>query len=313
MTYTPRIIMKISFLVAGLLFVFSKVRIHALIGVISEVYLPLFGLVFLFFLFNLLVSGSKWWMIMTHAGVHLSRLKAIYYYCHGYVYNFILPTSVGGDIIKAHSLKKEVPVSFRKIYFTTLVDRFTGLIALCILVLISFLIMDWKKTTLVLLSSGLVGFGALFCVTLILFFLHRIKFSLVSHLHLVQHVQKFYQDILDTQLVQPLFQVKLISVALLFHIIGIYAHFLLFQSLHIQVTLSEVFMMLSVMRIAEALPISFGGFGIRETVLILFTRVLPRISPSEVVAYALLAYILPLMFVSLFLIGKIATAFVRKR
>jgi len=53
-----------------------------------------------------LVSAFKWHVLATARGLSASRSKLTVLYMVGYFFNNILPTSVGGDVVRAYELGK---------------------------------------------------------------------------------------------------------------------------------------------------------------------------------------------------------------
>ena len=87
------------------------------------------------FLVNL-SSAVKWWMLANAGGLKIGLLRTWAYYMVGMFYNLIMPTSVGGDVVRAYELGKysqNQAMSLASVF----VERYTGVVVLLLLSLIA--------------------------------------------------------------------------------------------------------------------------------------------------------------------------------
>lgn len=90
--------------------------------------------------FSLLAIGSvRWGMLLTARGVKLSGLSYFMYYMVGMFFNNFLPSTVGGDVVKAYYLSRatgKTAIAF----ISVLLDRLMGMGGLCVVAVASCLI-----------------------------------------------------------------------------------------------------------------------------------------------------------------------------
>ncbi len=83
-------------------------------------------------LLGLLAAGSlRWGMLLGAQGIHLSRISVFMYYMIGMFLNNFLPSTVGGDFVKAYYLSKATGKTAGS-FISVLVDRLMGMGGLCV-------------------------------------------------------------------------------------------------------------------------------------------------------------------------------------
>jgi len=86
--------------------------------------------------------------------------------------------------------------------------------------------------------------------------------------------------------------------------LGMFAHFMLFRAVNAPVTLFIVYFLIAASRLIDALPISFGGVGVRESFLVVAGAYF-GLNANMIITYSLLSYSLPITIIILFLIVSI--------
>ncbi|MFH1038477.1 MAG: lysylphosphatidylglycerol synthase transmembrane domain-containing protein [PVC group bacterium] len=83
-------------------------------------------------LLGLLGAGSfRWGMLLTAQGVRLSHLSVFMYYMMGMFFNNFLPSTVGGDFVKAYYLSRATGKTAGS-FISVLIDRLMGMGGLCV-------------------------------------------------------------------------------------------------------------------------------------------------------------------------------------
>ena len=81
-------------------------------------------------------SAVKWWMLARDGGLKVGLGRTWAYYMVGMFYNLILPTSVGGDVVRAYEMgkyTKNQPMALASVF----VERYSGVLVLLLLSLIA--------------------------------------------------------------------------------------------------------------------------------------------------------------------------------
>lgn len=82
------------------------------------------------------VSAWKWGWLLRAVGIDLSFARLFYLYIVGRFFNNVLPTSVGGDVVRAAALARSTGRHAEAVT-SVFLERYTGLTALVLLTLIS--------------------------------------------------------------------------------------------------------------------------------------------------------------------------------
>lgn len=85
------------------------------------------------FMFSKMLSSIRLNVYFRNIGIYLSEWKNIRLYWLGMFYNLFLPGSISGDAYKVVRLTKDYNVAYKKTTAAVLLDRFSGLLALGIL------------------------------------------------------------------------------------------------------------------------------------------------------------------------------------
>ena len=71
-------------------------------------------------------SAWKWQIILNAQKINVSVMKCFWLYVVGYFFNTVLPTNVGGDVVRAYALGKSTDKRAQA-FSSVFVERFTGL------------------------------------------------------------------------------------------------------------------------------------------------------------------------------------------
>jgi uncharacterized protein (TIRG00374 family) len=213
------------------------------------------------------VSALKWHVLATARGLCASRSKLTVLYMVGYFFNNILPTSVGGDVVRAYELGK-TDGQQAEAMASVFMERFTGLTALilfavCTLIMEPRILGDLKLT----LALGMVCAAYLSVIVLVFqraalrFLQARLPFSPVQHI--LRKMQKLQEAILLYQ-----YERRALWVSMLysggFYVITVFIVYVGCLTFAYVPALSDLFLVVPIMHILFMLPISLGGIGLQE-------------------------------------------------
>jgi len=135
----PAFWLKAAVSVLLLAYVFSKVGWKPVWDELSRVHTGYLALYILLGLVGTLVSSLKWHVLCQPLGLRTSHGRLFALYLIGYFFNHILPTSVGGDVVRAYQLGR-AENRLAAATATVFMERFTGLVVLNVLALLAVLI-----------------------------------------------------------------------------------------------------------------------------------------------------------------------------
>lgn len=155
---TLKNLLKLAFAAALLYFLFRSdaIDLQQIRRALSPQYFPW---IFLFFSGALFLTGERFRVLLQTQGVHLSVWSSTKLFLIGLFFNFALPGGLGGDVVKAYYLKKDLGKHSRTSPYTVIFDRFIGL-----------MVMMLMATTALLLQYDMIFSNPrLFVVTIFIF------------------------------------------------------------------------------------------------------------------------------------------------
>lgn len=256
---------------------------------ISNISLPYVALLLAIAFFMIAISCFKWQIFLRARNLNVSLTRLILLYLVGYFFNNFLPSNVGGDVARSFILGKEIqnnPDSFGSVFL----ERFTGLLGLLVLAIFAFFLnirVINKPEIGIFLLFFLIAFIAIALVlfteysqkllagTLDLTLLKPIKNKAVKFLKVIYYFRN-----------QPVVLSKAMIISFLFHIMTVINTLVVCLSLGIHVAIFDLAVVVPIILIVSAIPISVNGIGVWEGSFIYFFSVV-GITPSAALSIAL--------------------------
>jgi len=225
------------------------------------------------------IAGLRWDLLLKVQGIHLRKLRLWTLLLIGVFFNFFIPGGTGGDVVKIFYLVKEAPGKGAAAVLSVLVDRIIGLFAL-ILMTAAFIAMRWHWltatettarcvwTALAILAVAILGIGFSFVVTGF-GLVHRLpaRFPARDKLAEVALAYSLYGRAWKSSLLALATSV----VAHLGYIYTFYCAARAFGAPTIPIpTFPQLCFIMPLINTITALPISFGGLGVREELFQIF-------------------------------------------
>lgn len=181
---------KIFISIALLYFVFQKIPFREVTVLWTKTNVFYLGMAAILFLASQIISTKRLELYFKANDFNLSFRSNLELYFLGMFYNFFIPGGIGGDAYKVYLLHKNFGWSAKKITSSLFNDRLSGLLAICVLILIfSFNLLEAKFFP-ILFVLLLVGFFFTYFLTKKLFSNYTtVFFKAFSYSFLVQILQ----------------------------------------------------------------------------------------------------------------------------
>jgi len=122
------------------------------------------------FAFSKFLASFRLNIYFKNIGIYLSQKTNLKLYWLGMFYNLFLPGAISGDAYKVVLLTRKYNVSYKKITAAVLLDRFSGLLALgLILSVYGVIVLDKQLYDIILISGSVLSVAALYAVARYLF------------------------------------------------------------------------------------------------------------------------------------------------
>jgi uncharacterized protein (TIRG00374 family) len=227
-----------------------------------NLYLLLIAFVALFI--QVVLSAFKWKYILTAERVFVPYKFLLKSYLIGNFFSLFLPTSFGGDIYRVYSLGKFNPDSFQNAS-SVLFDRITGLFALVTISILSYV--TFFKS---FISSNF----------LLVYILATLVFWIISSDGIIEILSKYKFKIIDfiTKICSSFNKyrkdksilLKSLAISFFFQSNIVLINKLYCVALGIDMDIRYLFMVIPLIYLTEAIPISINGLGVRDSAFVFF-------------------------------------------
>jgi uncharacterized membrane protein YbhN (UPF0104 family) len=212
------------------------------------------------YVFAQVVSALRWQMLARPMGFHESLGRFTSYYFIGMYFNLLLPTSVGGDVIRAWCLDGKTGRRLAA-FSSVLIDRFSGLLILVALANVAVAACPLELPLPVVASVYGLGGGAVIGIVL-LPWLARWTSRFYHARRLAEGVRFYFANR------RLLFATAGLSVVV--QVAGVFLVWLLGQAIGVSVPALYYAIFVPMVSLLTLLPVSLNGMGIREWSTVLF-------------------------------------------
>lgn len=235
-----KLLLKIGVTIACLGYVFSTINLEEVIGTLRKADWGWLLAAFLIYTLSKLIASGRLNIYFKNIGLSLPYWQNVKLYWLGMFYNLFLPGAITGDAYKVMLLSKKFSVPYKKTTAAILLDRFSGLLSLGLIVAIySFFVVKERWISILLIAGAMAALPFLYFI-----------------------IKRFFSSFLQSYWLTFLLGV-LVQLSVL-----ICVYFILF-ALNIQAYVSSYIFIFLIAAIASVLPISVGGgLGVREFVII---------------------------------------------
>ena len=242
------------------------------------------------------VSAVRWHQVLTALGVHSRWRHLFHHYLAGQFVSNVLPTTIGGDVLRVSRLSRETghgPTTFASV----VLERLSGWVVLPILTFTGLLLnpglRDLGRASTIAAGVGLVTLVALIAV-LALVGDRRVLGRFASS----EGWQRFAGAVhlgITTLREHPKSAMAVLGVGIGYQLVLVVAALCAAQALHINgVGITSLLVFMPAVLILQVLPIGISGLGIREAAFVLFLQPL-GVPPEQAIALGLLLYLLNLV------------------
>ena len=262
-----------------------------------------FFLALIFHFIAFYIMSLRWWLILRDVGKRLDYRSIFGVYYFGLFCNNFLPTSMGGDVVRIATLRAK-GVNAAPLIFATITDRVIGLVSILLMGIIGINfstslheILDSHIVVLInILSVSIISLGVLTLNThirehFIEFVVIQLKsFTKINNMFIFCH-----ESLKSLKSSTTLYKAVLMSIVSQICIVVTY--YLIGLSLGFDISFLEFVLIVPVVFLVASLPISIGGLGVREGILVILLNSI-GVSTSNAVSLSFL-YLSILIIVTL--------------
>lgn len=214
-------------------------------------------------------SAYKWFLLLRSRSVVVSLFRAWSLYMVGIFFSLMLPTSMGGDLIRIHELGK-LTGKRAAAAASVFIERFSGMVVLFFLTVIAlFLQSDLLSVGWMSVSIVLAVFASALLIWMIIderpyFFISTILTKRLSFLSgIVKKVDKIHAAVLEYRNDRKALVIALLN-SFLFNFLAIVNVYVTALAFSHEVQFLEMLIAVPLIMFIMNLPVSIGGLGLME-------------------------------------------------
>ncbi|MFC1513415.1 YbhN family protein [candidate division KSB1 bacterium] len=244
-----------------------------------------------------ILGTLQWNLILKNLDINLPFRKTVSYYFSGLFFNNFLLSFIGGDVVRVYDISKTSGKNSEAIS-TVLLDRLIGFIALSTLAMLGFF---YAMNQLDLTKFVYFAPGIFIVLSIVLLFLFHKPFAKkfenigikLTPKRLQYRIREIYNSI-NYYSSHPVLLVKLFIIAITIQIARVLTHYFLAVSMGVDINLAYFLLFIPIITLVIALPISFGGIGVRESsAAVLFGTI--GVPVEQTTVFEFLAYIIAIL------------------
>jgi hypothetical protein len=253
------------------------------------------GIAVVLTLAGLVLSALRWQRVLEVLGLHAGLGRLLSHYLAGQFVSNVLPTTIGGDVLRVSRLSRDTGES-PKTFASVVLERLTGWLVLPVISVVGFIVnpplRDLGRATQVALGLAFATLLGL-CILLYAVADQRIggrfeardgwrRFASAVHLGV------------DRMRREPAAAVHVVVVGFAYQLVLVLAAVAAAQALGVRPAgLTALLAFFPAVAIAQVLPIGISGLGVREGAFVLFLDPL-GVAAQDAIALGLLLYLLNL-------------------
>lgn len=222
---------------------------------------------------NTALSAFKWWILLRADGIHVPLHTLTASYLIGTFFNMFLPSSIGGDAYRIYDVSRRSARAAEG-FASVFADRLTGFLALAIWgLLFSAIGFSRLPDPKLILLSAVVFLGMITLVALVV--QQRLLLALLRMFRmdrvpkLMAFVEKFLRSV-SAYHTNGRVLIRIMAISLLFQMLAIFIIFLISRTIGMHVPFVYFCIFVPLITLAEALPISIFGIGVRDFSYVFF-------------------------------------------
>ncbi|MGH9084166.1 MAG: lysylphosphatidylglycerol synthase transmembrane domain-containing protein [Acidimicrobiales bacterium] len=246
-------------------------------------------------LFGLVLSAIRWQRVLEVLGLHAGLRQLLNHYLACQFVSNVLPTTIGGDVLRVSRLSRETGES-PKTFASVVLERLTGWLVLPVISVIGFLVNPPLQHlgTATRVALGL-AFGTLLALGILLYAVADQRIG--GRFQAKDGWRRFAGAVhlgLDRLRRQPRAAADVLLVGFAYQLVLVLAAVAAAQALGVRPAgLTALLAFFPAVAIAQVLPIGISGLGVREGAFALFLGPL-GVATEEAIALGLLLYLLNL-------------------
>ena len=264
---------SVSILLLVFLFKFNKIDLLVLINDIKSADKWLLAAGFLSFFFVYFLGFLRWQMLLRTVGISIPLKRLIISFSGGIFFSIFLPSTIGGDLIRAADLAEHTKKA-KEVIATVFLDRLSGYIGM-VLVILPAILLGRDLVMDKIVFSSVLAIIALLAVILLVLFNNNIYSRITKFLSspgsgkIKETIKNMHQEIHVYRNHKRMIILNLFT-SFVIQLIGLVSVYFIGLSLGVKVNFIYFVIFLPIIGAITLLPIAIGGLGLREGLFVVY-------------------------------------------
>jgi len=253
-------LLKVCFSLALLAILLRQVGWQQTLETLGKARWPHLAAAFVLYLVGIVVRAYRWRILLNalKMDIPLAKLTALYFV--GTFFNNILPTGIGGDVVRGYKLSKQSKRPIESVG-TVLLDRATGLLVLFLIALLALPFSHQLIAPNVAMAILLLCLGSWAGLGLVLRRDWLERWGLLRIMARIKKLRELYESVYTCG---PKAISGALAVSFVFNVLLIAVNYLTALSLGVEIPLWYFLLFIPLISFLLVLPISLSGLGVRE-------------------------------------------------
>ncbi len=288
---------KILVSVALLAFLATRVDLAATGRAIVRSHVPTLGIALALFVGSNVLGAVQWATLLRASGLSISLTRVTAYYFQGSFFGLFLPASVGADVSRVYDTTRHTG-RLGGAVAATVMDRLVGFYSISMFAIVAVVLGGREQRPPLAILVPIVVFAGVNLVVCLSLFSTRVSAFLVRWAGRLpdrpRTVATGLVEALHGLGRRPGLLLGVIGLSILVQVLRVTVHYHVAAAMGISLPLREFFVIIPVLAVLVALPISFGGIGVRESAAVqLFGHV--GLPATDAVAMQVTAFALSIL------------------
>jgi len=256
--------------------IFKLIPYQELIGHLKKTNLYILGLAFSIFFFTHLLGVLRWKVVLKTLDLNIKFKELFFLFFSSLFLNLIFPSLIAQDVFRGGLLSYKQPNSLKKITASLIIDRFSGFLALTLIVLISFSLGGSLVRSRVIVFSVLI-------LTILMFFsflfigskqVFRVFLIFLGKAERLKGRLTEFHNCLYIFRKKSFSFLKILSISLVIQSLVVAVFYIVGLSFGLRINFLFYFILIPIVMTVANLPLTSAGLGTREfTMVYLFSKI----------------------------------------
>jgi hypothetical protein len=261
-----------------------------------NIYFAVLGI--LFYFIGIAFEAPRWNILLSAYKIHIPYTYLFNSVFIGFFYGTLLPTNIGGDVYRGIDLHKTFKISVQKNILALYLGRFMGIITGLLFLIISLSLGMYKHLNKSF-ATGLIIIMPLIIFLIILTIIPK-KFKIDILFNKIKFLKKYSANVLEFSNVLDSYKhkSKVVILSFVYSILGnlssLISFYFIGMALKLNITFLAYMFIIPITWTITNIPITVGGFGVRESTLVLLLKEF-GISSGSALTFSLIVLIINIL------------------